>query len=465
MPRPALTYAARMGLEGQASGLRRYGDQTQSVDAAVVGAHQEHPPVVADQQPQHGFAGTIATSGRLLPSLLPLVGSYRHQPGRQSEVRLADAEVCHPLIDGFGLDRNVELELRTDAPSGVGVAVQPHHLAGLVQGRESPGLATVMALRHSRSWVCFGRSMDNRQTTVMADPRARPAVQRGGIAADLLRTARPAQWIKNLLVVAAPVLSGRVDEGSVQLAALVAFWSFCLAASGTYLVNDARDVRLDREHPTKRHRPVAAGRISSRSAYVGGAVLLVASLGCASLSGRDLVLVTAVYGAASLLYTFWLKDEPVFDIAIIASGFLLRAIAGGAAADIPLSRWFLLAASFGSLFMASGKRYAESEIVSADQGHFRTSLTRYTSTYLRFVWTLSASVLIMTYGLWAFEQADRNGSSWTVISMAPFVLAVLRYAMDVDVGRAGEPEEIARRDHILQGLAAVWLLCMVMAIY
>lgn len=290
---------------------------------------------------------------------------------------------------------------------------------------------------------------------------------RPATAAGLVRAARPRQWSKNLLVLAAPLLSGQATEGDVLVQAAIAFVAFCLAASGVYLVNDARDVEGDRAHPTKRHRPIASGAVPLRTAYVVGAVLQVASLAVALLSGPPLVLVVAIYLALTMAYTMWLKHEPVLDISIIATGFLLRAIAGGAAADIALSQWFLLSATFGSLFMAAGKRYAEARLEPQEAVAVRRSLAGYTPTYLRFVWTMSAGLLIMTYGLWAFELGDAaaTGSVLFVVSMAPFVLAVLRYAVAIDAGIAGEPEEIALRDHVLQVLAGVWLLTVAAAVY
>lgn len=279
---------------------------------------------------------------------------------------------------------------------------------------------------------------------------------RTSVAAELVRAARPRHWLKNVLVFAAPVLSGRLAEPEVLGVATVAFLAFCLAASGVYLVNDARDVDFDRAHPTKRLRPVALGTVSVRLAMLVGSALMAASLVVGALVNVPLLLTLAVYVGISLLYCFWLKDEPVIDIAIVASGFLLRAIAGGAAAGIDLSQWFLLGASFGSLFMASGKRYAEAQMEHDDPALFRASLGRYTTTYLRFVWTLSATALVLCYGLWAFERDGADGS-WFAISMIPFTIAILRYAVDVDGGYAGEPEEIVLGDRVLQLLGVAWI--------
>lgn len=288
---------------------------------------------------------------------------------------------------------------------------------------------------------------------------------RGGPAVDLLRGMRPRQWVKNLLVLAAPALGGRLGEADVLAKSGLAIVVFSLAASGIYLINDVVDVAEDRAHPRKRHRPVAAGTLSARTAVLVGCALLIAALALSPLASWHLLFVIATYEAMSLAYCLALKNEPVIDIAIIASGFLLRSVAGGAASEIRLSQWFLLAASFGSLFMAAGKRYAEAVAVSPDGAVTRRSLDRYTPTYLRFVWSVSAAILIMTYALWSFQIQESNDTPWAPISMAPFVLAVLRYAVDVDAGRAGEPEEIALTDHVLQGLAVAWLCCLLIAVY
>jgi decaprenyl-phosphate phosphoribosyltransferase len=284
------------------------------------------------------------------------------------------------------------------------------------------------------------------------------------VTRGLLRAVRPRQWSKNLLVLAAPVLSGELTHADVIGNTAVAFIAFCCAASGVYLINDAGDVEADLAHPTKRLRPVAAGVVPVRTAYTVGVALNLAAIAVSLLAQWQLSVTVASYLVLSAAYSLWLKHEPVIDIAIIATGFLLRAIAGGAASGIELSQWFLLSASFGSLFMAAGKRYAEAALT--DPGLVRRSLTKYSATYLRFVWTMSAGLLIMTYGLWAFELADAaNGSPLFVVSMAPFVLAVLRYAVSVDAGIAGEPEEIALRDRVLQGLAIVWLALVAAAVY
>jgi decaprenyl-phosphate phosphoribosyltransferase len=305
-------------------------------------------------------------------------------------------------------------------------------------------------------------------TSTDAPPQAVPAPQRTpvGVALGVLKTMRPRQWVKNVLVLAAPFAGGEIFDLGNAGRLVIAFVAFSLAASGVYLVNDAKDVVADRAHPTKRNRPIAAGIVPQRLAVVVAVVLLAGSVGLSLLASTDLALVLGVYVVVQLAYCFWLKHQPVLDICIVASGFLLRAIAGGAATGIALSQWFLLVAGFGSLFMVAGKRYAEMMLAERTGAKIRKSLESYSASYLRFVWALSATVLITTYSLWAFEiRETENNPVWSAVSIVPFVVAVLRYAVDVDKGAGGEPEEIALGDRVLQVLALVWVGTLTMAVY
>jgi decaprenyl-phosphate phosphoribosyltransferase len=287
-------------------------------------------------------------------------------------------------------------------------------------------------------------------------------VERSGtttsVAAGVLRTMRPRQWLKNVLVLAAPVAAGVIGQADALLSTVLAFVLFCVAASGVYLINDVHDVAEDRRHPRKRFRPVAAGVVPVPVAVIAGIVLLVGALLAASLLARpQLAGVLGAYVVISLAYSYFLKDQPVIDLAVVASGFLLRGVAGGAAAGIPLSQWFLLVAAFGALFMVAGKRYGEL-VALGDEARTRKSLAEYSASYLRFVWSLSAGVACTAYSLWAFElRGSHDGFPWETASIAPFVLALLRYAVDVDRGEAGAPEDVVLGDKVLLGLGVAWL--------
>ena len=299
--------------------------------------------------------------------------------------------------------------------------------------------------------------MSEEPATVSGPPKSRPA--------GIVKALRPRQWVTNVLVLAAPIAAGTATEGDVLLPVALAFVVFCMAASGIYLVNDAMDVEADRAHPTKRFRPIAAGVLPVNIAYGMAVVLLAGAIGLSFLANWQLAVVMGVYIVIQLAYCFGLKHQAVIDICIVSSGFLLRAIAGGVAAEIDLSQWFLLMMAFGSLFMAAGKRYAELQLAEKTGAKIRKSLESYTMTYLRFVWTMAATTLVLCYGLWAFQQDAIKGTNWYAISMVPFTIAVLRYAVDVDGGEAGEPEEIALGDRVLQLLAIAWIGVVGVAVY
>lgn len=279
-----------------------------------------------------------------------------------------------------------------------------------------------------------------------------------------MTAARPRQWIKNVLVVAAPVAAGVLLRPEVVLRMLVAFTAFCLAASGGYLVNDIVDADADRAHPVKRVRPIASRELSIRTAGVAASVLLVAALALSWAVSVPLLLVLLTYEVVQLAYCAGLKHEPVIELVIVSAGFVLRAAAGGVANGLVLSQWFLMAGGFGSLFMVAGKRYAEAQLVQHTGIAIREVLSRYTSSYLRFVWTASAGMLVMTYSLWAFT-VGRMGNVWTEVSVVPFVFAVLRYAVDIDSGAAGEPETTVLHDRVLLAASALWAVAFVLSIH
>ena len=288
------------------------------------------------------------------------------------------------------------------------------------------------------------------------------------LAHELIREARPRQWIKNLLVFAAPGAAGVLDNGSALWRTIVTFIALCLAASGTYFLNDVADVEADRRHPTKRQRPVAAGTVPLPLATMLGAGLLLGSLVVAASTGRwQVVVVVAIYIGLTLAYSTWLKHIAVVDIVTIATGFVLRAIAGAVAVDVPMSNWFLICISFGSLFIVTGKRYAELLEFGDDAADLRPSLDGYSVTYLRFVLGVAASVTLLSYCLWAFEKARVADTSWPMyqLSIVPMATALLRYGLVLDRGHGGAPEEVFLSDRALQALGLIWVVTFALGVY
>ncbi|MFF1442955.1 decaprenyl-phosphate phosphoribosyltransferase [Streptomyces sp. NPDC058295] len=300
-------------------------------------------------------------------------------------------------------------------------------------------------------------------------PAPRPPSDRPGtLVGGLLRTARPKQWVKNILVVAAPAAAGRLFSlhAATRLALVFALFTACAAA--VYLVNDARDAEADRAHPTKRHRPIAAGQVPVPVAYgVAVALAILAPAAAARLTTPAVALLLTAYLGMQLAYCVSLKHVLVVDLVVVTTGFLMRAMAGGLALGIPLSRWFLITTGFGALFMVAAKRYSEAVQLAGTAGATRVLLTEYTTGYLRFVWQLAAGVAVLGYCLWALEEGGVPHPGvlpWRQLSVVAFILAVLRYAVFADRGTAGEPEEVVLGDRALALIGLAWLAMYALAV-
>lgn len=302
--------------------------------------------------------------------------------------------------------------------------------------------------------------------SAVVDPVDAPGMSR---ATAILKSARPKQWAKNVLVFAAPAAAGVITHTGPFLRCCVAFIAFCLAASGTYLLNDAADVDADRAHPKKRFRPIAAGALPVRSARVLGVLMLLLSLGVAApINGGRLAGVVAGYIALTVSYSLWLKHEPVIDLAAVAAGFVLRAIAGGVAAPVPISNWFLIVAGSGALFIVIGKRRSEVSALAEGGVTSRSVLRHYPLSFLDTARAASLGVLITAYCTWAFDKAADHvtGSSelWYRLSIVPFVLAILRYSLVIDQGKAGAPEDVILGDRMILLLGVIWAVVFMLGV-
>ena len=284
----------------------------------------------------------------------------------------------------------------------------------------------------------------------------------------LVRAARPKQWLKNVLVFAAPGAAGVLDDAGDLLLTIVAFVSFCAASSGTYYWNDVLDIESDRAHPTKRHRPIAAGEVTLGTARLVGSGLIVLALLLAALTGRwQTVAVVAFYVALTVTYSIWWKHIAVIDLVVVAAGFVLRAAAGAVAVDVPMSSWFVLCTTFGSLFIVAGKRYAELRELGDGAVASRATLGAYSPGYLQIVLAVSCGGAILTYCVWAFERRDITGAEfpWYELSIVPMLTALLRYALVLDQGRGAAPEEVFSGDRVLQLLGLGWVVIFALAVY
>ena len=297
----------------------------------------------------------------------------------------------------------------------------------------------------------------------------RPDATQQSVIQGLVRTARPKQWAKNVLVFAAPGAAGVLSHGSAFWRTLVAFVLFCLVSSGTYFLNDTLDARADREHPTKRFRPIAAGVVSSRAGLAAAVVLMAIAIGGGVALRWRLGLVLAIYVMVQLAYSMYLKHQPILDLVSVAAGFVLRAIAGAVAVPVPVSQWFLIVATFGSLLMVTGKRVAEHAELGDERGAHRVTLDAYSPQFLRTVLAIAAGGAIIGYALWAFSlqtaAAHHHDPIWYQLSTIPVFIALLRYTFLVEAGHGAKPEELVLADRPLQVLGACWVFLFVLAIY
>ncbi len=305
------------------------------------------------------------------------------------------------------------------------------------------------------------------QTTPDAVILEPAAPHRMGLAAGLVRTARPRQWAKNVLIFAAPFAAGIIGHEGVWWRLAVTFVAFCALSSGGYFFNDALDVDRDRSHPRKRHRPIAAGTVPLPVAYVTGTLLFAAGFALSIWMGGEVAVVAAAYVAVTVGYSYWLKHEPVVEMVLLALAFVLRAAAGGEAVGVSLSPWFTVVVSFGALLVVAGKRYAEQTAHDVASTRTRQVLERYPDGFLRFVWAMAATITVTGYCLWALlpGKGPHIPAPWPAISVIPFVVGILRYAMLLEAGSGEAPEDLFLRDRILQLSGVTWVAIYAIGLY
>jgi decaprenyl-phosphate phosphoribosyltransferase len=287
------------------------------------------------------------------------------------------------------------------------------------------------------------------------------------VAAGLLRSARPRQWAKNVLVFAAPLAAGILGHEDVWWRLIVIFVAFCALSSGGYFVNDALDVDRDRVHPKKRFRPIAMGVVSHSAALASGVVLFGLGFALAAWMNWQVLVIGVAYVALTVSYSSWLKHEPVVEMVLLAGAFVLRAAAGGEAVGVTLSPWFTVVVSFGALLVVAGKRYAEQMAQGAASTITRRVLASYPPGFLRFVWAMSATITVTGYCLWALlpGKGPLIPAPWPEISIVPFVVGILRYVMLLEAGAGEAPEDVFLRDRVLQLSGVAWVAIYVIGLY
>ncbi len=284
-------------------------------------------------------------------------------------------------------------------------------------------------------------------------------------AAAVLRTARPRQWPKNLLVFAAPLAGASLGRHDGLLYALAAAVAFGFASVAVYFVNDVVDAERDRQHPRKRYRPVASGALPKKHAVVLGAVLAAVGLAIGLLIAEPLLTATvAGYLVLSFLYSLVLKHIPVVEVMFVASGFLLRVLGGAAATHVPPSGWFLLVCSLGAFGVAIAKRYTELTSLGDEAVRHRPVMRYYRPAQLRIAQIAVGVAMIAAYLAWA--AGEHSGARlWHLASALPLTLALIRFGFLTGRRTAALVEDLLMRDRLMLICELTWLTLFVTGLY
>jgi 4-hydroxybenzoate polyprenyltransferase len=278
---------------------------------------------------------------------------------------------------------------------------------------------------------------------------------------NLVRLSRPSHWLKNGFVLAALVFARKVTDAEAVVRAAGAFAAFCLASSAIYALNDVVDRREDAQHPSKRNRPVASGAVGGGLAVGLSVVLASAGVGLALVVGRAFAATVGAYLVLMLAYVAGLRRVAILDVLVIASGFVIRAYAGGAAIHVEVSYWLLLCTLTLSLFLGFAKRESERVALGEDASAARPlAWGFYTERSLAHMMTVSAGLAIVTYMLYTVsERTIREVAhhEWMFITVLPVIYAVFRFYHMAITGRAGDPVDLVRRDPAFVAALVVWV--------
>lgn len=301
----------------------------------------------------------------------------------------------------------------------------------------------------------------------MSDAAARSSF----VPRDVVELLRPQQWIKNIVVFAGPAAGMKLSDPLLLFRAGVAFVAFCLAASAVYAINDTIDREADARHPTKRHRPIARAAISPGAALLIAAALVTLAFALpAVMVNLKVTAIIVLYFGMMLGYSLALKNRVILDVIILATGFVLRAIAGAEAVDVTASQWLMACVFTLCLFFGFGKRRCEITMIGSAEsaGHHRPTLLRYTPDLLNHLITVSGAVAIMTFLLYTVE-ASRVPSlfhkEYLFYTLPIVVYGVFRYAMLTELGVHTGPTEILIKDKMMIASIVLWLVIALGIVY
>ena len=282
----------------------------------------------------------------------------------------------------------------------------------------------------------------------------------------LVRAMRPLQWSKNSLVFAALLFDKRVFQWDALWHTLAAALVFCAVSSAIYLVNDVRDVHQDRLHPRKRFRPIASGEVSPGQAMRVAVALLTVGLITAVAVRPEFAIVILAYIALMLAYSYGLKRMVILDVFAIAAGFVLRAVGGAVAIDVPASPWLYVCTALGALFIGFGKRRNEIVTLEAAAGHHRANLEEYSLPMLDQIIAIVSAAMLIAYSLYTFDAANVPDSHAMMLTIPYVAYGLFRYLYLVyRRGEGGSPEVLLIKDPGLISCIAGWVATSLIILY
>jgi decaprenyl-phosphate phosphoribosyltransferase len=279
------------------------------------------------------------------------------------------------------------------------------------------------------------------------------------VSRSMFLALRPKQWVKNLLVAAAPVAAGQIQEEMLQVC--IGILGFIFASSFGYLINDWLDRDRDRLHATKKLRPFASGKLGIAHLLSLTLGCIIGAMACAYVLPSIYSIALATYLLITLSYSIFVKHQPVLEMLWLSSSFLIRAIAGSTIISESPTGWFVICVFFGALFVVSAKRLAEFK--SPEGVTTRGVMKLYSEEFLQTIFTTSLTVTSLTYALWAFDF--RENTFLAQISIIPFVTSLYLYAYNCEQGDAQKPEELLFKSRSFLVAAFVTLLCLLLVFY
>lgn len=288
-----------------------------------------------------------------------------------------------------------------------------------------------------------------------------------GALAALFKAMRPKQWTKNVVVFAPLVFDEKLFMLPLLVRTVVAFALFCLVSSAVYLINDLADMEKDRQHPVKRHRPLASGALAPSVAAAAAVAIIVLSLPTAFWLSRSFGLILLCYLLLNVAYSFYLKHVVIVDVLVIAAGFVLRVAGGVAVVQVErFSPWLYLCITLGALFLGFGKRRNELITLQEEASNHRAILAQYTVPFLDQLIALVTSTLVIAYSLYTFS-APNLPENHTMMLTIPLVLyGLFRYLYLIHVkGEGGAPDELVFQDRPLLITGALWVAAVILVLY